>query len=167
MQFKDQCVVVTGAGSGIGRACALEFAMQGASVVFADIHLSNAQETLEFIFRTGGKAIVCETDVANPDSVDRLVKAATDAYGKVNALVNNAAIQVNKTVADTTNDEWNRQWSVNVGGVFLCSRGFLPLLRQTRGCIVNMSSVNGYFAEPGCAGYCATKAAIIGLTKAM
>jgi NAD(P)-dependent dehydrogenase (short-subunit alcohol dehydrogenase family) len=88
-------------------------------------------------------------------------------YSKIDVLVNNAAIQVNKTIEDTTFEEWNAQMSVNVGGVFLCSKFFLPHLKNTRGNIVNMSSVNGYFVEPSCAGYCATKAAIIGLTKAM
>ena len=85
----------------------------------------------------------------------------------VHAIVNNAAIQVNKTVEDTSFEEWNQQLSINLGGVFLCSKYFLPHLRETKGSIVNMSSVNGFFVEPTCAGYCATKAAIIGLTKAM
>jgi NAD(P)-dependent dehydrogenase (short-subunit alcohol dehydrogenase family) len=74
---------------------------------------------------------------------------------------------VNKTVEDTLPEEWSRQMAVNVGGVYLCSRAFLPELRKTGGAIVNMSSVNGFFVEPMCAGYCATKGAIIALTKAM
>jgi meso-butanediol dehydrogenase/(S,S)-butanediol dehydrogenase/diacetyl reductase len=82
-------------------------------------------------------------------------------------LVNNAAIQVNRTVEETTVEEWNREIAVNLGGVFLCSKFFLPHLRRTKGTIINMSSVNAFFVEPMCAGYCATKAAIIGLTKAM
>jgi NAD(P)-dependent dehydrogenase (short-subunit alcohol dehydrogenase family) len=96
-----------------------------------------------------------------------LVDTTIKTYGRIDVLVNNAAIQVNKTIEDTTFDEWNAQMSVNVGGVFLCSKLFLPYLKLTKGNIVNMSSVNGYFVEPSCAGYCATKAAIIGLTKAM
>jgi len=82
-------------------------------------------------------------------------------------LFSNAAMQVNKTVEDTTVEEWNREMAVNVGGVFLCAKFFLPSLRRTKGCIINMASVNGLFAEPQCAGYCATKGAIIALTKAM
>jgi meso-butanediol dehydrogenase/(S,S)-butanediol dehydrogenase/diacetyl reductase len=81
--------------------------------------------------------------------------------------MNNAAIQVNKWIEDTTFEEWSRQMAVNVGGVFLCSKHFLPALRATRGTIINMSSVNGTFVEPMCAGYCATKAAILGFTKAI
>ena len=88
-------------------------------------------------------------------------------FKSVYAIVNNAAIQINKTAEDTSFEEWNRQLAVNLGGVFLCSKYFLPHLKISKGSIVNMSSVNGYFVEPTCAGYCATKAAIIGLTKAM
>jgi len=87
--------------------------------------------------------------------------------GPLDILVNNAAIQVNKLIEDTTPEEWSRQMAVNVGGVFLCSREFLPDLRRTRGVIVNMSSVNGFFVEPSCAGYCATKGAILAFTRAL
>jgi len=99
--------------------------------------------------------------------VQNLVKETIANFSVVHALVNNAAIQVNKTIEDTSFEEWNQQLSINLGGVFLCSKYFLPHLRQTKGSIVNMSSVNGFFVEPTCAGYCATKAGIIGLTKAM
>ena len=107
------------------------------------------------------------TDVADPASVQHLVDATLQAYGEVHVVFSNAAIQVNKTVEDTTVEEWNREMAVNVGGIFLCSKYFLPHLRRTKGCIVNMASVNGFFMEPMCAGYCATKGAIIALTKAM
>lgn len=167
MKLKDRSVVITGAGNGIGKACALAFAKAGANVVVADLNLRAAEETVRQIKDAGGNAIACLTDVSNPTSVNALVEKALQTYSGIHALVNNAAIQVNKTIADTTWEEWNAQMSVNVGGVFLCSKLFLPHLKKTRGCIVNMSSVNGFYAEPSCAGYCATKAAIIGLTKAM
>jgi NAD(P)-dependent dehydrogenase (short-subunit alcohol dehydrogenase family) len=133
----------------------------------ADINLAAAKQTVEEIAKFKGKAIAVETDVSNPDSVQQLVSQAIAAFGAVHALVNNAAIQVNKTIEDTTFEEWNRQMAINLGGVFLCSKYFLPHLRATKGSIVNMSSVNGFFVEPSCAGYCATKAGIIGFTKAM
>jgi NAD(P)-dependent dehydrogenase (short-subunit alcohol dehydrogenase family) len=158
---------VTGAGSGIGRASALEFAREGARVIIADIRLAAARETEQTIHKAGGDARAFETDVSRPDSVEALARAAVNAFGSVDALMNNAAIQISKTVEDTTFDEWTRQMAINVGGVFLCSKAFLPELRRRRGSIINMSSVNGFFVEPMCAGYCATKAAIIGLTKAM
>jgi NAD(P)-dependent dehydrogenase (short-subunit alcohol dehydrogenase family) len=167
MKLKDRIAVITGSGSGIGRASAIEFARDGASVVVADIHFGHARETAERIQQIGGSAHAVETDVSNPESVRNLVRETLRVYDKVHVLFNNAAIQVNKTVEDTTVEEWNREIAVNLGGVFLCSKFFLPHLRATKGTIVNMSSVNGFFVEPMCAGYCATKAAIIGLTKAM
>jgi NAD(P)-dependent dehydrogenase (short-subunit alcohol dehydrogenase family) len=167
MNLRDRVAVVTGSGSGIGRASALEFARAGARVVVVDINGGSARETVAQIQSAGGTAIAVETDVANPDSVQRLVAETVRAFGRVDVLMNNAAIQVNKTVEDTTVEEWNREMAVNVGGIFLCCKYFFPHLRKTKGTIVNMSSVNGFFTEPMCAGYCATKAAIIGLTKAM
>jgi NAD(P)-dependent dehydrogenase (short-subunit alcohol dehydrogenase family) len=167
MKLQDRVAVITGSAAGIGRACALEFAREGARVVVADINLAGAKETADRIEASGGTAIAVETDVAGAASVQDLVAATLRTFNAVHALVNNAAIQVNKTIEDTTPEEWQRQMSVNVGGVFLCSKFFLPHLRETRGAIVNMSSVNGFFVEPMCAGYCATKAAIIGLTKAV
>jgi NAD(P)-dependent dehydrogenase (short-subunit alcohol dehydrogenase family) len=167
MKLENRVAVITGAGSGIGRASALEFAREGARVVVADLNLAGALETARQIKAGGGQALAVETDVARPESVQTLVAQTLEAFSQVHVLLNNAAIQVNKTVEDTTVEEWNREINVNLGGVFLCSKFFLPHLRRTRGCIINMSSVNGFFVEPMCAGYCATKAAIIGLTKAM
>jgi NAD(P)-dependent dehydrogenase (short-subunit alcohol dehydrogenase family) len=164
MRLQDKVVVITGSGSGIGRACAVEFANQGARIVVADIDFGAARRTVAEI---GPAAIALQVDVSDPVSVLDLAVKTLDVFPSVHALVNNAAIQVNKTIEDTTPEEWNRQMAVNVGGVFLCSKYFLPYLKISRGAIVNMASVNGYFVEPMCAGYCATKGAIIALTKAM
>jgi len=167
MKLKDKVVVITGAGSGIGKACAMEFAKAGATVIVADINLQGAQETVGQIEAVNGTALAIKTDVSQPESVIQLVELTIKKYSKIDALVNNAAIQINKTIEHTTFLEWNQQLSINVGGIFLCSKYFLPYLRETKGNIVNMSSVNGFFVEPMCAGYCTTKAAIIGMTKAM
>lgn len=167
MKLKNRSVVITGSGSGIGRACAIEFAREGAKVVVADINLRGAEETVSLIKGEGGTAVPFKADVSNPESVRQLVEFSIKTYSVIDALINNAAVQINKTVEDMTYEEWTLQMSVNVGGIFLCSKYFLPYLRQSKGNIVSMSSVNGYFVEPMCAGYCATKAAIIGLTKAM
>ena len=167
MNFSNKCVVVTGSGSGIGRATALCFAKEGADVITADINREAAEETVKLIHQANGKGVTRRVDVSDPSSVKELVAFAISAYPRVHALVNNAAIQINKTAEDTSFEEWSRQLAVNLGGVFLCSKYFLPHLRETKGSIVNMSSVNGFFVEPTCAGYCATKAGIIGLTKAM
>ncbi len=167
MRLKDRVVVITGSGAGIGRASAKEFSKEGARVVVADINLAEAKETVKQIESAGGIARAVEADVAKPDSVQRLVEETLKAFSQVHVLFNNAAIQISKTVADTTVEEWNRQLAVNLGGVFLCSKFFMPHLRKTKGTIISMASVNGFFVEPICAGYCATKGAIIALTKAM
>jgi NAD(P)-dependent dehydrogenase (short-subunit alcohol dehydrogenase family) len=167
MRVKDEVVVVTGAGSGIGRASAKEFAKEGARVVVADINLRGAMETVKQIEARGGTARAVEVDVSVADSVQRFVGETLQGFSLVHVLLNNAAIQVNKTVEDTTVEEWNREIAVNLGGIFLCSKFFMPHLRKTKGTIINMASVNGFFVEPICAGYCATKGAIIALTKAM
>ena len=167
MKLKDRVAVITGSASGIGRASAKEFAKEGARVVVADINLGGAQETVKQIETAGGVALAVETDVSAPESVQALVEQSLNSFGRIDVLFNNAAIQVNKTVADTTVEEWNREIAINLGGVFLCSKFSMPHLRKSKGCIVNMASVNGFFVEPMCAGYCATKGAIIALTKAM
>jgi len=167
MKLKDRIVVVTGSGSGIGRACVLEFAREGAKVVVVDINMKGARETVQQVQKMKGIAVPFMTDVSQPSAVKEIVEFTIGTFSKIDTLVNNAAIQINKTVEDITFEEWNLQMSINVGGIFLCSKHFLPYLKQTRGSIVNMSSVNGFFVEPMCAGYCTTKAAIIGLTKAM
>ena len=167
MRLKNRVAVITGAGSGIGRATAEELAGEGALTVLADIDLASAQETAQRIERSGGVAFPVCTDVSVADSVAQLKSETLRRFQEVHILVNNAAIQINKTVEETEVAEWNQQMAVNLGGVFLCSKFFLPLLRRTKGCIVNMASVNAYFVEPGCAGYCASKAAIVGLTRAM
>ena len=167
MKLKDRVAVITGSASGIGQASAREFAKEGAMVVLADLNLDGARETVKQIETAGGASVAIQTDVSAAASVEALVEQTLHAFGRVDVLLNNAAIQVNKTVEDTTVEEWNREIGTNLGGVFLCSKFFLPHIRKAKGCIVNMASVNGFFVEPTCAGYCATKGAIIALTKAM
>ena len=167
MKLKERVAVITGAGAGIGRASALEFAREGARVVVADVNAEGAQETVNQIAALGGQALAVPTDVADPAAVQHLVRTALEVYAEVHILFNNAAIQVIKLVEDTSPEEWNRQMAVNVGGIFLCAKFFLPHLRRTKGCIINMSSVNGIFVEPMSVCYCATKGAIIALTKAL
>lgn len=167
MKLKDKVCVVTGAGAGIGRAIALEMAREGGKVAAADIRPEAAGDTVRRILEGGGNAAAFAVDVADPAAVLELSLQTQRRFGDASVLVNNAAIQISKLVEDTTFEEWQRQLSVNIGGVFLCSKHYLPQLRRTRGAIVNLSSVNGYFVEPMCAGYCATKGAIIAFTKAM
>jgi NAD(P)-dependent dehydrogenase (short-subunit alcohol dehydrogenase family) len=167
MRLKDRVAVITGAGSGIGRITADTFAQEGAIVVIADIDLNAANKALQELTKNGGTGRAEQVDVADPDAVKRLLKNTLGSFSRVDVLVNNAAIEIDKTIEHTTFDEWNREVAVNLGGVFLCSKYFLPELRKTKGNIINISSVNGFFVEPNCAAYCATKGGIIALTKAM
>jgi NAD(P)-dependent dehydrogenase (short-subunit alcohol dehydrogenase family) len=164
LKLKGRVSVVTGAGSGIGRAIAGAFSAEGSRVVLVDLDETKAKAAAAAL---GGDARAFNADVADPQSVASLHEFVNKEFGLLDILVNNAAIQVNKKIEDTSPEEWNRQMAVNVGGVFLCSRAFLPDLRKTRGAILNMSSVNGVFVEPFCAGYCATKGAILAFTKAL
>jgi NAD(P)-dependent dehydrogenase (short-subunit alcohol dehydrogenase family) len=167
MRLANRAAVITGAGSGIGRACAIEFAREGARVVVADINAAGARQTLEEIQSAGGAGIAVEVDVSKAEPVRNLLAETLRAFERVDILLNNAAIQVSKTIEETTVEEWNREMAVNIGGIFLGCKYFIPHLRKTKGNIINMASVNGFFVEPMCAGYCATKGAIIALTKAM
>ena len=126
MKLKDRVAVITGAGAGIGRFSAIEFAKEGALVVVADINEAGALDTADIIEAQGGTALAVATDVADPASVERLLAQTLERFSCVHVLFNNAAVQVNKTVEDTTFEEWNREIAVNLGGVFLCSKYFLP-----------------------------------------
>ena len=140
---------------------------EGSRVVLVDIDEAKVAQAAKELVAEGRDATAFAADVADPASVAALASFVLQNIGPLDILVNNAAVQVSKRIEDTSPEEWNRQMAVNVGGVFLCSRALLPQLRQTRGVILNMSSVNGFFAEPACAGYCATKGAILAFTKAL
>lgn len=167
LRLGGRIAVVTGAGSGIGRAVACGLSEEGSRVVVVDIDGTKAEDAAAEIRDKGGDSRAFVADVASPSAVGHLRDFVRATYGPLAILVNNAAVQVSKLIEDTTPEEWARQMAVNVGGVFLCSRAFLPDLRETKGVIVNMSSVNGFFVEPACAGYCATKGAILAFTKAI
>ncbi len=167
MKLERKISIVTGAGSGIGRAIAAGLSAEGSRVILVDIDEAKVAQAAKELVAEGRDATAFAADVADPASVAALASFVLQNIGPLDILVNNAAVQVSKRIEDTSPEEWNRQMAVNVGGVFLCSRALLPQLRQTRGVILNMSSVNGFFAEPACAGYCATKGAILAFTKAL
>lgn len=167
MRLKDKIAIVTGGGSGIGRAIALEFAKNGASVVVADRVPERAAETAALIAAGGGLAIATTTDVSQADQVAAMVRQATEALGLVDILVNNAGLSVGDDILDISEDAWDLNFDVVLKSVYLCSKAVLPgMIERKRGVIVNITSVNGMFAV-GEEAYSAAKAGMINLTKNM
>lgn len=159
-------VIVTGAGGGIGRATALEFARRGASVVVVDIHSQKAAETVDLVRHLGGTAINVTADVSTEDGVSAYVSEARSAFAHIDVMVNCAGVEMLHPIHETTADDWDRQMAVNVRSVFLSLRAVLPLMyAQGHGAVVNTASVNGYIANPWTAAYTASKHAVIGLGK--
>lgn len=157
--------LVTGAGSGIGRAAALEFARAGAAVAVLDIDESTATETTEMIRKDGGKALSVPVDIADEHSVRAAVERTVAAYGGLDFAVNNAGLASHHRQLDQMPlDEFERVVHVNLAGTFLCMKYELPLL-EGGGAIVNIASNGGLYAIPTAPAYVAAKHGIVGLTK--
>ncbi|GAA2338971.1 SDR family NAD(P)-dependent oxidoreductase [Streptomyces violaceusniger] len=157
--------LVTGAGSGIGRAAALEFARAGAAVAVLDIDESTAAETTEMIRKDGGKALSVPVDIADEHSVRAAVERTVAAYGGLDFAVNNAGLASHHRQLDQMPlDEFERVVHVNLAGTFLCMKYELPLL-EGGGAIVNIASNGGLYAIPTAPAYVAAKHGIVGLTK--
>ncbi len=168
MRLQGQVAIITGAGTGIGAATALLFAREGAKVVVADRSEENGLEALQAIQAAGGEVTFVQTDVSDPEQVDKLFEETLSRYGRVDILVNNAGIYFQATVADTAGEQWHRLMSVNLHGAFYCSRAAVRAMRQSGGGkIVNVGSEAGLVVIPGQAAYNISKAAVIMLTKSM
>jgi NAD(P)-dependent dehydrogenase (short-subunit alcohol dehydrogenase family) len=158
--------LVTGAGSGIGRAAALEFARGGAAVAVLDIDELRAAETVEMIGKEGGEALAVTVDIADENSVKAAIERTVAVYGGLDFAVNNAGMASHhRQLDDLTLSEFERAVSVNLSGTFLCMKYELPLLTGG-GAIVNVASNGGLYAIPHAPAYVAAKHGIVGLTKA-
>ena len=167
-KFEGKVVLVTGAGSGIGRAAALLFAGEGAAVAALDLRAESAQETAEMIEAAGGRALALSANVAKAAEVQTAVDRAAAELGRLDVLYNNAGINSSGSVVDATEDDWDLCFDVNVKGTFLCSRAAVPHLeRAGGGAIVNQASVAGLVAIANFAAYCAAKGAVVSLTRSM
>jgi NAD(P)-dependent dehydrogenase (short-subunit alcohol dehydrogenase family) len=166
-RFMGKVAFVTGATSGIGRATAIAFAQEGASVVVVDIAEQGVQETARLIEELGISALAITCDVSNADDVKAAVEGAIKTFGRIDVAFNNAGVeQPFGAIADVTEDAWDRLVAINLRGVFLCMKYLVPImLRQGGGAIVNTSSTAGLLGINGQAAYAATKFGVIGLTK--
>lgn len=170
-QLADQIAVITGGSRGIGRAISLELARRGATIVvnyINDSQLANANETLEAIQAAGSTGIIVPGDVSTDEGSSNLIKAATDAYGKVDILVNNAGITRDNLIMMMKPEDFDAVITVNLRSTWLCSRAAVRIMMRKRyGRIVNVASVSGMLGQAGQTNYSASKAGIIGLTKAL
>jgi NAD(P)-dependent dehydrogenase (short-subunit alcohol dehydrogenase family) len=169
MRLGKQVAVVTGAGSGIGRAAALALAAEGASVVLAGRREQSLAETVGAA-PAGNRARLrpIPTDVTDPDQVARLFKFAVEAFGGVDVLVASAGVAIAAAAADTDLASWNQVIATNLTGVFLCCRAAIPLMKaRGGGSIINVGSTNSVVAEPDLAAYCASKGGVLMLTRSI
>ena len=167
-RLSGKVALITGGGTGIGRAIALAFAREGASVAVAGRRLEKLREVISEIQRAGGAGLAMECDVTRAREVERAVKGTVERFGRLNVLVNNAGTLHVSTVEGISEEEWDRVMTVNVKGPFLMSRAVLPEFRKCGGgAIVNIGSVLGLVAVKDRAAYCASKGGVTLLTKAM
>ena len=175
MRFENTGVLITGAGSGIGRAASLAFAEEGAAIAAADLRLEAAQATASAIEECGRKAVALQVDVTQPDSVRTMVEQAVAGLGSLDVLINSAGVREIVPFLELPAEEWTKVIGTNLTGTFLCSQAFAQhLIAQGKeskegkgGKIINLSSVAGLMGVPNRAAYVASKHGVVGLTKEM
>jgi NAD(P)-dependent dehydrogenase (short-subunit alcohol dehydrogenase family) len=169
MSIENRVAIITGAGQGVGRATARLFARMGAHVVLFSQTQAHLDETTSSIEQAGGKALSIVGDVANEEDVQRLFRSALDAYGRVDILVNCAAIVAVKPFEQLDTQTWDRVIAINLRGTFLCCRAaFEAMISQKSGVIINISSLSGVKGVekfPGLSAYNVSKAGVAGLTE--
>jgi NAD(P)-dependent dehydrogenase (short-subunit alcohol dehydrogenase family) len=167
-RFGGKVALVTGGASGIGRASALLFAQQGASVVVSDVAVEGGEETVSHIEEFGGKATFVEADVSDAAKVKTLIERTVEAYSRLDYAFNNAGIEgpMATNTADYSDDDWDRVIGINLKGAWLCMKHEIPqMLEQGGGSIVNNSSVAGLVGFEDISAYVASKHGLVGLTK--
>ena len=167
MDLNGKIALVTGGASGIGRETSAVFARHGAKVAVADINADGAQETVAEIARSGGEAIAVNLDVTREESWEAGVSQVVDAFGGLDVLVNSAGVELLKSIAETSLEDFRWLTGINVDGVFLGIKYSLPAMQASGGgSIVNISSIAGLIGFPNQAAYCTSKGAVRLLTKA-
>lgn len=168
MRLKHKVAVITGAGSGFGRASAVLFAKEGAKVVVADINETTGRETVDLVADSGHEAEFLKADVAKDAEVSALVKLAIEKFGRLDVMFNNAGTEMAGAIGTMTEEIWNRVIDVNLKGVWLgCKYAFEAMQGSGGGSIINTASMSGYCGRPFMSVYTASKGGIIGMTKAL
>jgi NAD(P)-dependent dehydrogenase (short-subunit alcohol dehydrogenase family) len=169
MKLKNKVAIITGASSGIGRAIAELFALEGAMIVVADLDETGGSETADIIREKGGYALYVKTDVSRAREVANMVDQVMEKHGRIDILVNNAGIEGKSALtADYPEDDWDRVLTINLKSVYLCSKYVIPeMFKNGQGVIVNLSSIAGLVAFAKSPAYAASKAGVIALTRAM
>ena len=165
--LKDKVVLITGAGSGLGRESATELAGEGSRIAVMDMNLEGALETVALITKAGGNAFAIQGDVADSASVQAMVAAVLDHFGTIDILVNNAGVVGElKPVHEVSEESWDFVMGVDMKGVFLCSKYVIPtMLAKGKGVIINIASVSGFLASATGVEYTSAKHGVTGLTK--
>ena len=168
MKLRDKVVIITGASQGIGATLAAGFAKEGARIVIADI--LDGKEVARDIEKSGGAAIFIRTDVTKQNECDALAKAASDQFGSIDILVNNAAIfggLIAKPFMEISDEEWSRVMDVNTGGPFRCTKAVFPYMKDKGGKIINVCSATIFEGATGFPHYVASKGAVMAFTRCM
>ncbi len=165
-QLSGRAAIVTGAGSGIGRAIAQALAREGVAVAVADVDVGRAQTTAAEIAAAGGRAQAIACDVADVGAVRAMVAQTVERFGRLDILVNNAGVQYVAPIVEYPEERWDRLVGVMLTGTFLCTKHALPhMIRQRWGRVVNIASAHGLVASPFKAAYVAAKHGVVGFTK--
>ncbi len=166
--LQGKAALVTGAGRGIGRAIALRLAEEGADVAAADIVGQTASDVADTMGRLGRKAVAITADVSSAADVDRMVAQTVKSFGRIDLLYNNAGVVVYKPMVETSEEEWDDLFKVNMKGVFLVAKAVAnQMIKQGGGKIINIASVAGKRGVAGMSAYCASKFGVVGFTQAL
>lgn len=166
MRLRGKVTVITGGASGIGEASSSLFASEGSKVIIADIQEEKGEHLAHLIISRGGVATVVRCDVSDEEQVRSLINQTVSEHGKIDILFNNAGTILPKPLEDVAEAEWDRIFRINVKSMYLTMREASPYLKKSKGCIINMASMNGLSGQRHNAAYSATKGAVIALTKA-